>query len=82
MLMKILKFYSSTCGPCRALENNLSKAHISHESINVEENEVAVSEYEITAVPTVIVLKEGKEVDRFHGVKTVDDLTNWYNNLK
>lgn len=80
--MKILKFYSKTCGPCRALENILSQAHIPHDSIDVEENPIAVSEYDITSVPTVLAIKDGKVVDRFHGIKNLEDIKTWYNNLK
>ena len=32
--MKIIKFYSTSCGPCKVLDSNLKKAGIEYESID------------------------------------------------
>ena len=37
--MKIIKFYSDTCGPCKVLDSNLKKASINYESINANNDE-------------------------------------------
>lgn len=54
--MKIIKFYSDTCGPCKVLDSNLKKANIDYESINAnsDENYTLVEKYKIRAVPTLI----------------------------
>ena len=36
--MRVLKFFSPHCGPCRVMEQNLKEANIEYESINVEED--------------------------------------------
>ena len=45
--MKIIKFYSDTCGPCKVLDSNLKKAGIDYESINAnsDENDALVEKY-------------------------------------
>lgn len=66
--MKVLKFYSRTCGPCKTLESNLQLAGIPHES------------YEIRAVPTpILVDDEGKVVKRHTGLLGIEDLKKFAN---
>lgn len=78
--MKIIKFYSDICGPCKVLDSNLKKAGIEYESVNVgnEEDEVLVCMYNIKSVPTLI--KEdynGKVLGRHTGIMSVEQLKEW-----
>ena len=50
--MKIIKFYSDTCGPCKVLDSNLKKASINYESINANNDENNAS---IAAVISIII---------------------------
>lgn len=75
--MKILKFYSKTCGPCKALTNNLNKAGIECINIDVNEdfNETLINKYDIASIPTLVVLDDFRNVISKHkGVITVDEL--------
>lgn len=75
--MKILKFYSNTCGPCKALEKNLQEAGVDYESIDVENEEDLVDKYSVRSVPTLLKIDEDKVVARNIGVMTVDQLKEW-----
>ncbi len=79
--MKIIKFYSDTCGPCKALESNLNKAQIEYTSINVEtDSENLIEKYNIRGIPTLIKLNDKDEIiDKFVGVMTVEQLKHWCN---
>ena len=79
--MKIIKFYSDTCGPCKVLDINLQRAGIAYESINanMEENDALVEKYKIRAVPTLIKEDNGVEIDRHVGIMTEEQLKHWCN---
>jgi thioredoxin-like negative regulator of GroEL len=79
--MKIIKFYSDTCGPCKVLDSNLKKAGIEYESINAnsDENDVLVERYKIRAVPTLIKEDNGVEIARHIGIMTEEQLKHWCN---
>ena len=67
--MKILKFYTETCVPCKVITKILDKIDgIEVESINAIENVDAVDKYNICTTPTLIFLKDGEEVKRTHGL--------------
>lgn len=80
--MKIIKFYSDTCGPCKVIDSNLKKAEIEYESINVhnDENADLVLKYKIRSVPTLIKEDNGVEIDRHVGIMTEEKLKSWCNN--
>lgn len=80
--MKIIKFYSDTCGPCKVLDTNLKRAGIAYESINanMEENDALVEKYNIRAVPTLIKEENGVEIARHTGIMTEEQLKRWCNN--
>lgn len=78
--MKILKFYSNTCGPCKALEKNLQEAGVDYESIDVEadNSDELIDTYSIRGIPTLIKLNDKDEViDKYVGVMNVEQLKKW-----
>lgn len=76
--MKVLKFYSKTCGPCKALERNLKKTSIVYEDIEISSDEGAklAEEYGIMSIPTLVKI-DGDKVDIKHGVLSPEDLEKW-----
>ena len=79
-MVKLLDFWAPWCFPCRTMEPVIQelekeldgKAEI--EKINVDENPAKASEYGVMSIPTYIILKDGKEVDRKIGVTVKADL--------
>jgi thioredoxin 1 len=79
----LVDFWAPWCGPCRMaapILEDLSeeyKEKLSILKINVDENQVAAGKYDVMSIPTTILFKEGKELDRqigFAGKKAFEDL--------
>jgi len=74
-MIEVKKFSATWCGPCKALapifENVKTKFNnIKFESIDVDQQFEIASKYAIRSVPTVIIEKDGKEIERFSGVQS------------
>ena len=78
--MKILKFYSDHCGPCKQQSKILDKVNVEVESIDVENanNILLVEHYNILNLPTLVVLDdEDNVIHRFNGLTTQDKLESF-----
>ncbi len=75
----IVKFWSQYCGPCKAYSTNFESFAEKHSEIHcysvdgLNETEI-VRALGIRAVPITIIFDKGKEVKRFGGVKTVEQI--------
>ena len=73
--MKILKFYTPTCMPCRAMGKVLEKVNVPVEEINAIEDIEKVDKYNICTTPTLIFLNnEGEEVARTTGMQPLSKI--------
>jgi len=69
----LVDFFGAWCGPCRLLAPTVEKlAGEGYHAckVDVEERPDLAERYHVTAMPTLMVLKEGKEVARFVGVQS------------
>ena len=76
--MKYLLFSASWCGPCQTLKpvmEQVSKT-IPVTKIDVDTDAQTVSDYGVRSVPTVILIKDGREVKRFTGVQPLNTYLN------
>lgn len=81
--MKILKFYTPTCMPCRAVGKLLEKVEVPVEEINAVEDLKKVDEYNICTTPTLVFLnEEEKEVGRTTGMVTLSQIQEILKNNK
>lgn len=77
-MVTILDFYADWCGPCKMmdpilheLEKELAgKATI--EKIDVDAQTDRASQFGVMSIPTYVVMKDGKEVDRMVGYMPKD----------
>jgi len=84
--MKILKFYTNTCPPCRmfapivqAVVNELNGVIM--ESVNATEQRQLAQKFNITAVPTLVVLKNDRVVGQKSGLQSRPALKSWLEEL-
>ncbi|ESN91569.1 hypothetical protein HELRODRAFT_70377 [Helobdella robusta] len=75
----IVDFYATWCGPCKLLIPKLEQIVAKNEGkvvlakIDIDVHTDIADSYRVSAVPTVIAMKNGKELDKFVGFK--DDST-------
>lgn len=76
----LVDFYADWCGPCRRLTpilETLAK-EMSHQlaflQVDVSANEKTAAAYRITTIPTLILFKDAKEIDRLNGVHNEKDI--------
>lgn len=82
--LTVVDFSASWCGPCKMLApviDEISKEYenIKFYNLDVDECDELVEKYNISSVPTIIILKNKEEIDREIGFKTKDDLTEMLN---
>ncbi len=71
----LVDFFGEHCGPCRMLKPVLVAlaesmgASVKIVIVDVAANERLVNDYHISAIPTLIVFRDGKERDRMVGLK-------------
>ena len=76
----LVDFFTPTCGPCRKLAPTIDKLATELDGVAVvgkvdvsENSELGVT-HRVSAVPTLVVFKNGREVERHLGVLPEDDL--------
>ena len=74
-MIEVKKFYAEWCGPCKVLsplmENVKSKfTQVQFENVDIDSQFEIAQKYYVRSVPTVIIEKDGKEVQRFVGVQS------------
>ncbi|MBQ8379932.1 MAG: thioredoxin [Clostridia bacterium] len=75
----LIDFYAEWCGPCQMLSPIVEQVAQENDNIkvvkvNVDENQSLAVEFGIKAIPTLIVIKEGKEANRAVGMLSKAEL--------
>lgn len=84
----VVDFWASWCGPCMQMApafNQVAKdmsLHASLIKVNSDEQQNLSARYGIRSIPTLIIFKNGIEVDRLSGALNATRLTNWINQYR
>ena len=74
MKTEVIDFLATWCGPCKLMNPILDEVEKENPSltitrVNIDSDKDMVDQYKIQSVPTYVILKDGKEVDRIIGAK-------------
>ena len=83
----LVDFHASWCGPCQMMAPVFEKVSkdfegkIKFEKLSTEEEPEIANKYEVRSIPCVILFNKGKEVNRFIGFRSEDELKEEITNL-
>lgn len=68
----VVDFYATWCNPCKMLAPVFEQVSnevegVTFGKVNIDENMELTVKYNVTTVPTIVLLKDGVEVDRIVG---------------
>ena len=81
----VVDFWAPWCGPCLQMAPAFEEAALAMPlqaqfvKVNTEEQQTLGAQYGIQSIPTLIVFKNGKELDRLSGALSAGRLQSWVN---
>ena len=82
-MLKLLDFYADWCGPCKMMAPIFEEIEKDYENriefkkVDLEAEEQLAGQYNIGSIPTFVLLKDDKEIDRKTGAMPKEMLKAW-----
>ncbi|RJR26908.1 thioredoxin [candidate division WWE3 bacterium] len=84
-MIQLVDFYADWCGPCKIMEpifEELEKEYqgkVTFKRVDVETDADSAGRFNVLSIPTFVILKEDKEIDRKVGAMPKEILRSWIN---
>ncbi|HDE6263228.1 TPA: thioredoxin [Staphylococcus aureus] len=78
--VQLVDFWATWCGPCKMIAPVLEELAADYEGkadilkLDVDENPSTAAKYEVMSIPTLIVFKDGQQVDKVVGFQPKENL--------
>lgn len=72
----IVDFYADWCGPCKMLGSVLENLDYNIIKINTDNYSELAQKYGVMSIPTVFIYKDGKNVAKFIGFRSKEEIEN------
>ena len=80
----LVDFNATWCGPCKMmfpiLEEIAATDKIKVVSVDIDDNDELADKYQVSSIPCLVILNEGKEVKRNVGMISKEDLEKFIGN--
>ena len=81
----LVDFYADWCGPCRMVAPIIEElaSEMSNQAtiakLDIEGAQKTTMNYEVTSIPTIILFRDGKEMNRVVGIQSKENLKKMIN---
>lgn len=82
-MITIIDYYADWCGPCQVISPTLEKLEgeytgkLKIEKVDVDAESAKAQEAGVMSIPTLVMVKDGKEIDRKVGLVAEPALKSW-----
>lgn len=79
----IVDFFATWCGPCKMLTPRIETVMGEHEGkanlakVDIDEHSEIALDYDVSSVPVLVAIRDGKIQDRVVGLQDTDKLRTW-----
>lgn len=79
----VVDMWAPWCGPCRMIAPVLDDlatrmaGRVRFTKLNVDDNPATAARFDVRSIPTLLVLRGGREVDRIVGVRPKAEIERW-----
>ena len=76
----LVDFWAEWCGPCKMIAPVLDELAEEYQGkvkigkVNVDEHQGLAAQYQVTAIPTLVIIKNGQVIEQTRGAKSKRDL--------
>ena len=78
--VSLVDFWAEWCGPCKMITPMINELAVefagkaSVAKVNADENQDLLAKHNVSSLPTLLVIKNGEEVNRFIGITPKEEL--------